>query len=102
MMRKSPKFSPEVRDRAVRLVAEHQAEYESQWAAIVSIAGKTGATPQTLLNWLRQHERDSGQREGVSTAEAQRIKDLEREVAHGRYPEGTHSHCGCVAGAASL
>ena len=66
-MRKSPKFSPEVRERAVRMVAEHQAEYESQWAAIVSIAGKIGATPQTLLNWVRQHERDSGQREGVST-----------------------------------
>jgi transposase len=49
MMRKSPKFSPEVRERAVRLVAEHQAEHESQWAAIVSIAGKIGATPQTLL-----------------------------------------------------
>lgn len=79
-MRKSPKFSPEVRERAVRMVAEHQAEYESQWAAIVSIAGKIGATPQTLLNWVRQHERDNGQREGVSTAEAQRIKDLEREV----------------------
>ena len=79
-MRKSPKFSPEVRERAVRMVAEHQAEYESQWAAIVSIAGKIGATPQRLLNWVRQHERDSGQREGVSTAEAQRIKDLEREV----------------------
>ena len=62
------------------MVAEHQAEYESQWAAIVSIAGKIGATPQRLLNWVRQHERDSGQREGVSTAEAQRIKDLEREV----------------------
>jgi transposase-like protein len=62
------------------MVFEHRAEYESQWAAVVSIAAKIGATPQTLLNWVRQHERDSGLREGPTTAEAQRIKDLEREV----------------------
>ncbi len=57
-MRRSTKFSPEVRDRAVRMVAERRGEHESQWAAIVSIAGKIGATPQTLLNWVRQQERD--------------------------------------------
>ena len=68
-MRKSVKFSPEVRERAVRLVFEQRGEHESQWAAVVSIAGKIGATPQTLLNWVRQQERDSGQREGVTTAE---------------------------------
>ena len=79
-MRKSTKFSPEVRDRAVRMVAEQRGEHESQWAAIVSIAGKIGATPQTLLNWVRQHERDTGQREGTTTAEAKRVKELEREV----------------------
>ncbi len=79
-MRKSTKFSPEVRERAVRLVFEQRGEHESQWAAITSIAGKIGATPQTLLNWVRQHERDTGQREGTSTEEAARIKDLEREV----------------------
>ena len=79
-MRKSPKFSPEVRERAVRMVFEHRAEYESQWAAVVSIAAKIGATPQTLLSWVRQHERGSGLREGPTTAEAQRIKELEREV----------------------
>lgn len=79
-MRKSVKFSPEVRERAVRLVFEQRGEHESQWAAIVSIAGKIGATPQTLLNWVRQHERDTGQREGVTTAEAARVKELEREV----------------------
>ncbi|WP_457389911.1 transposase, partial [Roseateles sp. P5_E1] len=56
-MRKSVKFSPEVRERAVRLVFEQRGEHESQWAAVVSIAGKIGATPQTLLNWVRQHER---------------------------------------------
>ncbi len=79
-MRKSVKFSPEVRERAVRMVFEHLGEYESQWAAVVSIAGKIGSTPQTLLNWVRQHERDTGQREGPSTTETQRVKDLEREV----------------------
>ena len=59
-MRKSTTFSPEVRERAVRLVFEQRGEHESQWAAIRSIAGKIGATPQTLLNWVRQHERDIG------------------------------------------
>jgi transposase len=78
-MKKSVKFSPEVRERAVRMVLEHRGEYESQWAAVVSIAAKIGSTPQTLLNWVRQHERDTGQREGRTTAEVQRIKDLERE-----------------------
>ena len=78
-MKKSPKFSPEVRERAVRMVQEHQADYPSQWAAIESIAGKIGCVPQTLHTWVRQHEVDAGQREGVSTTEAQRIKALERE-----------------------
>ena len=79
-MRKSTKFSPEVRERAVRMVFEHRAEHESQWAAVVSIAGKIGATPQTLLNWVRQHECDSGQREGPTSSEQHRVKALEREV----------------------
>jgi len=79
-MRKSTKFSPEVRERAVRMVLEHRAEYESQWAAIVSIAGKIGCNAQTLLNWVRQHERDTGLREGPKSAEQQRVKELEREV----------------------
>jgi transposase-like protein len=78
-MRKSTKFSPEVRERAVRMVREHRNEHPSQWAAIESIAGKIGCVPQTLSTWVRQHEVDAGQREGVSTTEAQRIKDLERE-----------------------
>jgi len=78
-MKKSPKFSPEVRERAVRMVQEHRAEYPSQWAAIESIAEKIGCVPQTLHTWVRQHEVDAGQRDGVSTADAQRIKDLERE-----------------------
>ena len=62
------------------MVNEHRSEYESQWAAIVSIAGKIGCTAETLRKWVRQHERDSGQREGITTAEAARIKALEREV----------------------
>ena len=79
-MKNSPKFSPEVRERAVRMVQEHRSEYPSQWAAIESIAGKIGCVPQTLHTWVRQHEVDAGVRDGVTTAEAQRIKDLEREV----------------------
>ena len=79
-MRKSVKFSPEVRDRTVRMVFEHRDEHESQWATVVSIAAKIGCTAQTLLTWVRQHERDTGQRAGTTTAEAQRIKDLKREI----------------------
>ena len=78
-MRKSPKFSPEMRERAVRMVQEHRSEHPSLWAAIESIAAKVGCVPQTLHTWVKQHEIDAGQRDGVSTAEAQRIKDLERE-----------------------
>ena len=79
-MNKTKKFSPEVRDRAVRLVQEHRGEYPSLWAAVESIAPKIGCVPQTLLDWVKRQEIDSGVREGVTTAEAQRVKDLEREV----------------------
>ena len=79
-MKKSNKFSPEVRERAVRLVQEHRGEYPSLWAAIESIAPKIGCVPQTLLEWVKQAEVDAGGRPGVSTVEAKRIKDLEREV----------------------
>ena len=78
-MRKSPKFSPEVVERAVRMVFDAKDQYPSQWASIESIAAKIGCTAETLRRWVRQHERDSGQREGLTTAEAQRIKELERE-----------------------
>jgi transposase len=79
-MKKSNKFSPEVRERAVRMVQEHKGEYPSLWAAVESIAPKIGCVPQTLLEWVKRVEVDAGVREGVTTTEAQRVKDLEREV----------------------
>ena len=78
-MNKSDKFSPEVRERAVRMVQEHRREYPSLWAAVESIAPKIGCVPQTLLGWVQRQEVDSGVRGGVTTAEAQRVKELERE-----------------------
>jgi len=73
------KYSPEVRERAVRMVMEHGAEHASQWAAIVSIAAKIGCSAQTLHNWVVQDERDRGARAGLSTEERERMKALERE-----------------------
>jgi transposase len=73
------KFSPEVRERAVRMVREHGGEHASQWAAICSIGPKFGCTPETLRKWVRQAERDRGARAGQTTAEGDRIKALERE-----------------------
>ncbi len=79
-MNKSNKYSPEVRERAVRMVQEHRGEYPSLWAAVESIAPKIGCVPQTLLDWVKRTEIDGGLRPGTTTAEVQRIKELEREV----------------------
>jgi transposase len=78
-MKKPSRFSPEVRDRAVRMVLERQNEHDSQWAAITSIAEKIGCSAETLRNWVRQTERDQGKRPGLTTDERARLKQLERE-----------------------
>ena len=75
----SKKYSPEVRERAVRMVFEHQDEYESQWAAMASIAEKIGCTTESLRKWVRQAERDQGRKPGLTTDERERLKALERE-----------------------
>ena len=79
-MNKSKKFSPEVRERAVRMVQEHRGEYPSLWAAIESIAPKIGCVAQTLNEWVKRDEIDTGARAGVTTTDRQRMKVLEREV----------------------
>lgn len=83
-MSKSNKFSPEVRERAVRMVQEHRGEYPSLWAAIEFIAPKIGCLPQTLNEWVKGAEVDAGVREGLTSSEVQRVKKLEREVREPR------------------
>ena len=78
-MSKNNKFSPEVRERAVRLVQEHRDEYRSVWAAVESIAPKIGCTPTTLLDWIKRSEVNNGTRPGVTTEERERLKALEKE-----------------------
>ena len=78
-MNKTNKFSPEVRERAVRMVEEHRGEYPSLWAAVESIAPKIGCVPQTLLDWVKRDEVDGSQRDGLTTSERDRLKQLERE-----------------------
>jgi transposase len=73
------RYAPEVRERAVRLVFDHQNEHESQWGAIVSVAAKIGCSSETLRNWVRRAEVDEGRRGGVTTDERERLKELERE-----------------------
>jgi transposase len=79
-MPKTRRYPPEVRERAVRLVFEHEHEYPSQWKAICSIAEKSDLNRETLRQWVRQAERDTGRRPGLTTDERQRMHDLEREV----------------------
>jgi transposase-like protein len=79
-MNKANKFSPEVRERAVRMVLEHRGEHPSLWAATQSISSKIGCSAHTLYEWVRRHEVDTGTRDGVTMAERDRIKDLEREI----------------------
>jgi transposase len=79
MITKGKRYPAEVRERAVRLVMEHRGEYQTEWAAITSIAQKCGMTAETLRKWVRQVEVDGGRRSGVSSEEAARIKELERE-----------------------
>ncbi len=78
-MSTSNRYPREVRERAVRMVLEHEGEYDSQWATISSVASKLGMTPETLRKWVRQAETDGGLRSGVTTEERARIKELERE-----------------------
>ena len=74
------RFSPEVRERAVRLVEEHREEHASEWAVLQSVAPKLGCTAETLRKWVRQAQRDTGHRPGLTTNERERLKALEREV----------------------
>ena len=79
-MGRPKQYSQEVRERAVRLVLEHEGEHGSRWAAIGSIAGKIGCAPETLRKWVLQAERDAGKREGLTTSEREELKALKREV----------------------
>ena len=79
-MGKRSRYSGEVRERAVRMVFDQESGHDSQWGAMRSIAEKLGCTPETLRKWVRQAERDTGRRAGLTTDERERLKELEREI----------------------
>ena len=79
-MNTSKRYSPEFRERAVRMLLDHKSEYDSEWAAMTAIAVKLGCTPETLRQWVRQAEKDLGVRDGVTRDERRRLKELEKEV----------------------
>ncbi len=79
MSKTTNKYSPEVRERAVRLVLDNQGQHESRWSAILSISSKIGCAPQTLNEWVKKAEVDRGERTGVTTEMAEKMKALERE-----------------------
>jgi transposase-like protein len=79
-MPRNTQYSPEVRERAVRMLVEHRGEYPSEWAAMTAISAKLGMTPETLRIWVRRTEIDDGKRPGTTTEDQKKIKDLEREV----------------------
>ena len=78
-MSKSKRYSREIRERAVRMVFEHEKDYESRWAALVSISGKIGCTPETLRSWVKRTDIDTGRRDGVTSDDEDRLKALARE-----------------------
>ncbi len=78
-MNKAKRYSPEVRERAVRMVFEHEKDYESRWATLASISNKIGCTPETLRSWVKQTEVDTGRRDGLTKDDRERVKALERE-----------------------
>ena len=80
-MNTTKRYSPELQERAVRLVFDHESQHESQWAAIASVAAKIGCTTETLRRWVRQAERDQGRRAGLTSTERDRLRALERENA---------------------
>ena len=102
-MGRPSRFSPEVRERAVRMVEEHRATHASEWGVLQSVAPKLGCTAETLRKWVRQAQRDAGYRPGLTTSERERLKELEREVRELKRARDEHAHTDprqCATGAA--